>query len=80
MKREAEVRIRKRQAAGIIEARHHVAGQPKLVVARGAQEIHLPALLADQDIGARNVGATGQVKTDKRNLAGARRRDTARAE
>jgi hypothetical protein len=52
--------------------RGHVARQAELAVPGGRQEIELAALLADQHVGAGDVGAASQVKADKRDLAGPR--------
>src|SRR5690606_29306372 len=78
VERQPEVRVRIRQAADrVVQARHHVARQPELLVAGGAQEIELPTFLADQYVGTRNIRAARQVEADERNFSGAHGRDVA---
>jgi hypothetical protein len=71
------VRVKRRpklvdEAAGGARVGHHGAGQPKLVVARHAQEIELAAWAADQDVRAGDVAAARKIEADEGNLAGAR--------
>ncbi len=53
----------------IDDRRDHVTRQTHLGVTLGAQEVELPALPANENVGSDHVGTAGQIKCYKRDLA-----------
>ena len=57
--------------------RNHIGGQAELAVTGGVEKIQLAAAPAHQHVRTGDIGATGQIKTNKWNFAGAVEADAA---